>query len=162
MTKTRNGRRPKRTPPRKSEAFDTEKLIAALFETRGNIAGAARRLGMKRANTIRDYARRHPKVRAAVEESRAMVIDDAENALHEAVDRGEAWAVCFTLKCLAKDRGYIEHPRLEVTGPDGGPILHNHTIDVRELSTKTLRLIVAEVNNGSGPPLLIEGEAEEV
>src|SRR5262249_17341747 len=31
-----------------------------------------------------------------------------ENVLYEAALRGEAWAVCFYLKCQAKDRGYVE------------------------------------------------------
>jgi hypothetical protein len=28
---------------------------------------------------------------------------------------GEAWAVCFYLKCQARDRGYIEKQELDVT-----------------------------------------------
>jgi hypothetical protein len=38
-----------------------------------------------------------------------------------AVRRGEPWAVCFTLKCLGKDRGYVE--RQERTGAGGQPLV---------------------------------------
>ena len=44
----------------------------------------------------------------------------AENSLFEAIRRGEAWAVCFYLKCMAKDRGYVE--RAELTGANGAPV----------------------------------------
>src|SRR4029450_2769461 len=44
----------------------------------------------------------------------------AENSLYEAIRRGEAWAVCFYLKCMAKDRGYLE--RAELTGAKGAPV----------------------------------------
>ena len=37
--------------------------------------------------------------------------------LRKAVNRGEAWAVCFTLKCLGKERGFVE--RVEHSSPDG-------------------------------------------
>jgi hypothetical protein len=48
------------------------------------------------------------------------VVDATKLKLHEAVQRGEPWAVCFTLKCLAKDRGYVE--RQERTEPTGQPL----------------------------------------
>ena len=40
--------------------------------------------------------------------------------LHEAVQRGEPCAVCVTLKCLGKDRGYVE--RQDRTRPTGQPL----------------------------------------
>ena len=43
----------------------------------------------------------------------------AVNMLFQAVQRGEAWAVCFWLKCRA---GWRETTRTEVTGTDGGAI----------------------------------------
>ena len=45
---------------------------------------------------------------AIVNDARESMADNAESALGLATLRGEAWAVCFTLKCLGKDRGYIE------------------------------------------------------
>jgi len=36
------------------------------------------------------------------------MLDNAESVLYKAVLNGEAWAVCFFLKCQGKSRGYIE------------------------------------------------------
>jgi len=47
-------------------------------------------------------------------------MDVAEAALLRAIQKGEAWAVCFFLKCKAKQRGYSE--RTEITGPAGKPV----------------------------------------
>ena len=41
-------------------------------------------------------------------ELRESPLDNAESALDDAVDKGEGWAVCFLLKCLGRDRGYVE------------------------------------------------------
>lgn len=39
--------------------------------------------------------------------------------LSDAIDKGEAWAICFYLKCRA---GWQEKNSLEVTGTNGGPV----------------------------------------
>ena len=46
-------------------------------------------------------------------------LDIAEDSLIKAVKGGEAWAVCFYLKCKGKARGYIE--RESVAAPDVTP-----------------------------------------
>ena len=60
---------------------------------------------------------RHPAIAQVVADERALIVDAAELKLHEAVQRGEPWAVCFTLKCLGTDRGYVE--RQEWTAANG-------------------------------------------
>ena len=82
------------------------------------IAPAARALGCSR-DTIRSYLEEYTEVAQAKLDQREAVTDMAENALYEAIDR-EAWAVCFYLKCMAKDRGYVE--RAELTGTNGAPV----------------------------------------
>ena len=72
--------------------------------------------------TIRLYCRRYKAVQQAKEDARAEMLDLAESRLWEAVERGEMWAVLFTLRTLGKDRGFSE--RYEVTGKAGGPIQH--------------------------------------
>lgn len=54
--------------------------------------------------------------------------DNAESALNRAVINGEAWAVCFTLKTQAKDRGYVERVQQEVSGRDGQALEINATV----------------------------------
>jgi DNA-binding transcriptional MerR regulator len=105
-----------RQPYRK---YTQEEMIEALEESKGLIAPAARALGCSR-DTIRTYLEEYTAVAQAKLDQREAVTDMAENALYEAIRRGEAWAVCFYLKCMAKNRGYIE--RAELTGNGGGPV----------------------------------------
>ena len=105
-----------RQPYRK---FSPEQMIKALEESKGLIAPAARALGCSR-DTIRKYLDEYGEVAQAKLDQREAVTDMAENSLYEAIRRGEAWAVCFYLKCMAKDRGYVE--RAELTGAKGAPV----------------------------------------
>ena len=99
--------------------FTPEDIIGALEQSRGLIAPAARALGCSRA-TIRSYIDEYAEVAQAKLDQREAVTDMAENALYAAILRGEAWAICFYLKCMAKDRGYVE--KAEISGPGGKPI----------------------------------------
>ena len=99
--------------------FTPEDIIGALEQSRGLIAPAARALGCSRA-TIRSYIDEYSAVAQAKLDQEEAVKDMAENALYAAILRGEAWAICFYLKCRAKDRGYVE--RAELTGTNGGRV----------------------------------------
>jgi len=85
-------------------------LIPKLRECEGNLAAVARAFGVTR-QAVYHYGRRHPALQEVVTECRETMKDEGESALYKAVKAGEAWAVCFYLKCQAKDRGYVE--RLE-------------------------------------------------
>ena len=115
MTELVKVERPKR-PYRK---YSQEQMIKALEESKGLIAPAARALGCSR-DTIRSYLEEYAEVAQAKLDMREAVTDMAENALYQAILDREAWAVCFYLKCMAKDRGYVE--RAEVSGPNGAPV----------------------------------------
>jgi hypothetical protein len=104
------------TPYRK---YTPEQIIGALEECKGMIAPAARRLGCDR-NTIKRYMKEYPAVAEAKGDMHEEVNDVTELKLFDAIERGEAWAICFRLKTQAKDRGYIE--KAEVSGPGGGPV----------------------------------------
>jgi hypothetical protein len=67
------------------------------------VARAARALRCT-PQTIRNYMQRHPAIAQVVAEERELFVDVAELKLNAAVQRGEAWAVCFTLKCLGRSR----------------------------------------------------------
>lgn len=96
--------------------YTQEAMIKAIEAANGMVYVAARKLGCA-ANTVYNYAKRYPKVQAAIDEQRGILLDTAELALLKAITNGEGWAVCFTLKTLGKQRGYVE--RQEITGADG-------------------------------------------
>lgn len=116
--------------------YSAATMAEALTESRGLISPAARKLGASR-DTVKRYIRQYSTVAAACEDARESTTDMAEAALYKAIQQGESWAVCFYLKCQAKDRGYVE--RAEQSGPGGGPIPYAQTqkgtlgADIREI-----------------------------
>lgn len=97
----------------------TEDIIRALKETMGKVYLAAERLNCHHS-TIYDRAKQFASVQSCMDHARGRAVDTAEIGLMKAVQEGEAWAICFTLKTLGKDRGYVE--RQQVTGLNDGPI----------------------------------------
>ena len=92
--------------------FTVAQVVEALNTSHGMVYLAARLLGCC-PNTVYNYAERHAKVKEAIHTRQGERLDEAELALLKAVRSGEAWAVCFTLKCLGKKRGFIERPAYE-------------------------------------------------
>ena len=84
-----------------------EAVTAAIRDMNGNISAVAKRLGVCR-QTVYNYIERHPSVKDVLTEARETMIDNAESVLYRAVLNGEAWAVCFFLKCQGNSRGYVE------------------------------------------------------
>src|SRR5262245_58527316 len=95
-------------------------LAGRVAEFGGNLAAVARSYGCSRT-AVWKRVRRSAALRVVVHDAVESYKDTAETALHRAVLAGEAWAVCFFLKCRAKDRGYVE--RQEVTRADGREIV---------------------------------------
>lgn len=86
---------------------------AALRNSGGLIATAARALGVSR-QAIQQKTKKYPHLRAIVDDERELHVDLAESALKVALRGGEAWAVCFTLKTIGRQRGYVERQELTV------------------------------------------------
>jgi hypothetical protein len=107
------------TAPRPYRKYTVEQMIEALEHGRGLIAPAARYLGCSR-DTIRSYMAEHPEIAKAIEDASEAVNDMTELKLFDAIERGEAWAICFRLKTRAKNRGYVE--KAEITGAKGAPV----------------------------------------
>lgn len=96
------------------QRYTAAQVIAALLDTKGLVFLAARQLGCD-ADTVRNYMKRYPSVRAAAVQQRGEMVDLAESKLWQAIEDGEAWAITLCLKTLGKDRGYVE--RHEVVIP---------------------------------------------
>ncbi|MEI8016283.1 MAG: hypothetical protein D4R81_07615 [Nitrospiraceae bacterium] len=77
-----------------------------------------------------------------------MFLDEAEAALHKAVMRGEAWAVCFTLKTQGKGRGYTE--RLEVSKPTSHSVQMEEPMNWSLLSDEELEQVAQLIKKAQG------------
>jgi hypothetical protein len=97
-----------------------ETVSAKMREMNGNLAAVARSFGVTR-QAVHQFVKNHPTLAEVATECRESMKDHAESSLQRALLAGEAWAVCFYLKCQAKDRGYVE--RTEHTGADGEPLI---------------------------------------
>lgn len=89
-----------------------KQIAAALKESRGFVSVAARTLGITR-QTIYNRLKGSELLRAAREDAQELTKDIAELKLLEAINARESWAVCFYLKCQAKERGYVERSEVK-------------------------------------------------
>ena len=123
---------------RSNEKYSPTKIIEALILSRGLIASAARLLGCTR-QTIYDAIGRHPDINTVVSGERELLLDTCERKLHEAIDRGEAWAVKFYLLTQGQKRGYVERQRVDI-------------------EDKTVRVIIQRDGTGTRPVAVISGQ----
>lgn len=122
--------------------MEVEEVAKLLRKLNGNMAAVARQCGVTR-QAVWAFVARHPELREVASECRESMKDEAESALYKAVKRGESWAVCFYLKCQAKDRGYVE--RVEVREADDGDL-------DTEIDRTFSRLAAHEANGAAGAP----------
>lgn len=98
----------------KKAGLTADGVEAKLRELGGNMAAVARHFGCTRG-AVWKFCQVRPALRKVADDVREGMKDNAESALQAAVLRGEAWAVCFFLKCQAKERGYVERSEVDVT-----------------------------------------------
>ena len=79
------------------QRYSVGEVVSALEQSHGLITIAAASLGCSRA-TIHNYARRYPTVADTLYWQRRELTDIAMHALWQAVERGDTWAVIFTLR----------------------------------------------------------------
>ena len=87
-------------------------LLEQIKRLQGNISAIARAFGVDRSAVIK-YIKKRPELETALKDCREALVDNAESALGVSVAAREPWAVCFTLKCLGKDRGYVERQEID-------------------------------------------------
>lgn len=89
-----------------------DQVADAMRELRGNMAAVGRKFGVTR-QAIQYHVNQNKVLQDISVECRESMKDNAESSLYKAVIDGEAWAVCFFLKCQARDRGYVENGALD-------------------------------------------------
>lgn len=95
--------------PRHTDA----QVIAALQQSGGIMAHAARKLGLERS-TLHKRVHESAKIKAAMDEAKETNLDVAESKLMKAVNEGQLPAIFFFLKCIGKHRGYVERQEHEL------------------------------------------------
>lgn len=105
---------------KKKARLKREQVEIALSAAAGNVALAARTLGVNRSTVFRQIAR-SASLKEIVEDERESLVDYAESRLKTKVLEGDMTAIIWTLKAspAAKKRGWGE--RHEVTDGDGKP-----------------------------------------
>lgn len=110
--------------------FKAEEVIARIESNKGNVSAVARNFGVSRRTILR-FADEHPTVRAALDDARQAMLDNAESVLYSKVLQGSTAELIFFLKTQGRERGYIERSELDV-----------RTKDVSKLSDDELDAIV--------------------
>ena len=95
--------------------YSVEQVIQAVHDTKGLVSLTAKRLGCVQ-QTVRNYISRYATVKQALRDEREAMLDVGELSLFNAVQNGEAWAVCFWLKTQGKHRGYVERQEVDHSG----------------------------------------------
>lgn len=85
--------------------YGAAQILAKVPGTFGNMSVLAKRLGCGR-NTLYEYCRRFPSIRAAMEEEREKLIDMAEGKLATLVNDGDFNAIRFVLERQGRARGW--------------------------------------------------------
>ena len=111
--------------------------------------------------TIANRMKKNPAIASAVNEERQFFLDVTEAKLMEAVNKGEAWAICFTLKTIGRQRGFSE--RVEFTAMDvpiaSQPII-NQEINIYD-PVRMAKLIAAFADVKLLPADLVDALADE-
>jgi predicted regulator of amino acid metabolism with ACT domain len=104
-----------------NKRLTVEQIETALKKKAGNIAQAAKELGVER-NTVYAHIKSSPTLQTVLQNTREELVDIAESALLRGVLDGNMTAIIWTLKAspAAKARGWSE--RQELTGADGGAV----------------------------------------
>ena len=137
------------------ELYTAKQMADALIASNGMKTIAARNLGCD-YNTIVRYINKYKSVAVALDLSKQRMGDRLEStalamALGKRSDDNESWIqepntamLIFLMKVhpTVKERGYTE--RYEVTGKDGTPVQHNHTVKFSNLSDDELDNLIQE------------------
>lgn len=100
----------KKTKPRISTGIRKKKMIKALEENNGLVTYAAKKVGISRT-THMEWLKNDPEYKQAVEDIKEAELDFTESMLKKNIKNGDTACILFALKCLGKERGYVEKPK---------------------------------------------------
>ena len=92
----------------------------ALRKFRGGVYLAASALDVS-PRSVYNYLEKYPELQELKDSFAESMVDKAEYNLHDAVEKGDPWALKYALSTKGKNRGYTE--RQEITGADGGDMV---------------------------------------
>jgi len=110
VTDPQDGTKVDKVAPKKRRTLTVAGVEEQLRNMSGNAAAVARAFGVSR-QAVAKFIKSHPSLQTVAEDARETMLDGAESSLYRAVLNGEAWAVCFILKTIGKQRGYVEHEK---------------------------------------------------
>jgi transposase len=138
------GRKSKLTP-------DTEKRLLDLIRAGVPKKEAAQAAGMSE-RTFYEHQDSNLSFRSAVEKAFAECCASKVLRVRKAEEDTWTAAAWWLERRMRKEFGRVD--RVEQTGPDGGPVQHNVTVDLKALSTHDLkelhRIQLAATKNGNG------------
>lgn len=95
-----------------------KKIEAAIRVCGGNVSDIARATGYTRS-AIYNRIQKSPNLQQALIDERESMVDLAESELKKNVELGREPSIFFTLRCLAKNRGYVEKQQIDMTVSNG-------------------------------------------
>lgn len=104
----------------KTKHYSDKSIADALHKSHGMIYKTAAALGCSHT-TIYNRLKANAEVgnfelQEIIDHYKGARVDNAEFRLDEAIDKGEGWAIAFTLRTIGRDRGYTEHTEVEHSG----------------------------------------------
>ena len=84
--------------------------------------------------TLYKWIKASTKLTETLNSSRERIVDEAESSLIKNIRSGKETSIIFTLKCLAKNRGYNQDPDIQINNNE----FKNITIVVQDQETKQL------------------------
>ena len=102
-------KRTKKAAPEPHNKLPADELVKALETSGGIITDAAKILGVT-PRGLRRRVKGDQALQRVLDETREDLVDQAESGLLANILKGNVTAQIFALKCLGKDRGWIEKP----------------------------------------------------
>lgn len=127
--------------PKDVDILTDYQIVRALERNVGLIAHSAKALGITYEG-LKRRIRNSPELKELVDEIRERRIDDSESALSKLIKRNDIQAIKFHLKCIGKERGYVETIKVEAG------VTHGLSQEVMEGAKKSIADLVDTIKGG--------------
>ena len=105
----------KKGVPIKGTKENKDRFVEILTRRYGNKSDACKAMHISR-QSVYDWMNADPDFKKKVDEVEEVCIDNAESALHKAIEEGNVTAIIFYLKTKGKKRGYVEQIDQNIIG----------------------------------------------